>query len=175
VVVFQLAQSIANLYLPTLNADIIDFGVARVVDGVPTPDIPYIWRTGGVMLAISLGQIICAIVAVYFGAMLAMRVGRDIRGQVFAKVGALSETEVQRFGAPSLITRSTNDVQQVQMLVLMTCTLLVSAPILAIGGIVMALSLDLELTWLMVVAITVLLVVIGAIVLLMVPLFPLMQ
>jgi ATP-binding cassette subfamily B multidrug efflux pump len=168
VIVFQLAQSIASLYLPALNADIIDEGVA-------TGDTGYILRTGGVMLLITLGQIICAIIAVYFGAKAAMALGRDLRGAVFTRVGEFSEQEVSRFGAPSLITRSTNDVQQVQMLVLTTCTLLVSAPILCIGGIIMAMRQDLELSWLIAVSVPVLLIGVGLIIVRMVPLFRVMQ
>ncbi|RFA19386.1 ABC transporter ATP-binding protein [Subtercola boreus] len=168
VVVFQLAQSIASLYLPTLNADIIDRGVA-------TGDTGYIMGIGGIMLLITLVQVICAIVAVYFGAKLAMRLGRDLRQAVFTHVGDFSEREVSQFGAPSLITRTTNDVQQVQMLVLLTCTLLVSAPILAIGGIVMALSLDVPLSGLIGIAVPVLLVALSLIIVRMVPLFRLMQ
>ncbi|MGO4783976.1 ABC transporter ATP-binding protein [Cryobacterium sp. W22_MBD10_FK3] len=168
VVVFQLAQSIASLYLPALNADIIDEGVA-------TGDTGYIMRVGGVMLLITLGQIICAIIAVYFGAKAAMALGRDLRGAVFTRVGEFSEQEVSRFGAPSLITRSTNDVQQVQMLVLTTCTLLVSAPILCIGGVIMAMRQDLELSWLIAVSVPVLLVAVGLIIVRMVPLFRVMQ
>ncbi|SEC05817.1 ATP-binding cassette, subfamily B [Paramicrobacterium humi] len=168
VVVFQLAQSIASLYLPTLNADIIDKGVA-------TGDTGYILRVGGVMLAISLGQVICSVVAVYFGAKTAMALGRDVRGAVFDRVAEFSEREVARFGAPSLITRNTNDVQQVQMLVLMSCTLMVTAPILAIGGVIMALQQDLQLSWLMAVSIPVLLVSVGIIIVRMVPLFRQMQ
>ncbi|MCU1444832.1 ABC transporter ATP-binding protein [Cryobacterium sp.] len=168
VVVFQLAQSIASLYLPALNADIIDEGVA-------TGDTGYILRTGGVMLLITLGQIICAIIAVYFGAKAAMALGRDLRGAVFTRVGEFSEQEVSRFGAPSLITRSTNDVQQVQMLVLATCTLLVSAPILSIGGVIMAMRQDLGLSWLIAVSVPVLLVGVGLIIVRMVPLFRVMQ
>lgn len=168
VVVFQLAQSIANLILPTLNADIID-------DGIATGDIPYIWRTGGTMLALSFGQVICAIVAVYFGAKLAMRVGRDLRGKLMSTVMSFAESDVQRFGAPSLITRTTNDVQQVQMLVLMTATLLVSAPFMAIGGVIMALQQDVALSWIMVVAIPLLLIFVGFIVSRMVPHFRRMQ
>lgn len=168
VVVFQLAQSIASLYLPSLNADIIDQGIA-------TGDTGYILQIGMIMLGITLVQIAAAITAVYFGAKAAMALGRDLRSAIFERVGEFSEREVSRFGAPSLITRTTNDVQQVQMLVLMTCTLLVSAPILAIGGIIMALQQDLELSWLMVVAIPVLLVAIGLIIGRMVPLFRLMQ
>jgi len=168
VVVFQLAQSVASLYLPSLNADIIDEGVA-------TGDTGYILRVGGMMLLITLGQIVCAIIAVYFGAKAAMALGRDLRGAVFTRVGEFSEQEVSRFGAPSLITRSTNDVQQVQMLVLTTCTLLVSAPILCIGGIIMAMRQDLELSWLIAVSVPVLLVAVGLIIVRMVPLFRVMQ
>ncbi|HWR86013.1 MAG TPA: ABC transporter ATP-binding protein [Rhodoglobus sp.] len=168
VIVFQLAQSIANLYLPALNADIID-------DGIAVGDTGVIVRLGIVMLGITLLQIAAAIVAVYFGAKAAMALGRDIRSAVFDRVAAFSEQEVSRFGAPSLITRTTNDVQQVQILVLMSLTLLVSAPILAIGGVVMALQQDVELSWLMAVAIPVLLLAIGAIIVRMVPLFRLMQ
>ena len=168
VVVFQLAQSIASLFLPSLNADIIDKGVA-------TGDTGYILSTGGIMLLITLGQIICAIIAVYFGAKAAMALGRDLRGAVFTRVGEFSEQEVSRFGAPSLITRSTNDVQQVQMLVLTTCTLLVSAPILCVGGIIMAMRQDLELSWLIAVSVPVLLIAVSLIIVRMVPLFRVMQ
>ena len=168
VVVFQLIQSIASLYLPSLNADIIDNGIAK-------GDTGYILMIGGIMLAITLAQVGAAIAAVYFGARAAMAFGRDVREAIFVRVGEFSEREVSRFGAPSLITRTTNDVQQVQMLVLMTCTLLVSAPILAIGGVIMALRQDVGLSWIMVVAIPVMLVIIGFIVSRMVPLFRLMQ
>ncbi|MFK4731569.1 ABC transporter ATP-binding protein [Agromyces mediolanus] len=168
VVVFQLAQSIASLYLPSLNADIID-------DGVATGDTGAIFRLGAIMLGITLVQVACAIAAVYFGARAAMALGRDLRRAVFRRVAAFSEQEVSRFGAPSLITRSTNDVQQVQMLVLMSCTILVSAPILAIGGVIMALREDLQLSWIMVVAVPVLLVSVGLIISRMVPLFQSMQ
>ena len=168
VVVFQLAQSIASLYLPTLNAEIID-------DGVVKGDTEFILSTGTMMLGITLLQVACAITAVYFGAKAAMAFGRDVRAGVFRRVGEFSEQEVTRFGAPSLITRSTNDVQQVQMLVLMSCTILVSAPILAIGGVIMALRQDLELSWIMVVAVPVLLIVVGLIISRMVPLFQSMQ
>ncbi len=168
VIVFQLAQSIASLYLPALNADIIDKGIA-------TGDTGYILMVGGVMVLITLVQIACAIAAVYFGARVAMAVGRDVRGAVFAHVGTFSEREVTHFGAPSLITRTTNDVQQVQMLVLMTCTMLVSAPILAVGGVVMALQQDLPLSIIMAVAIPVLLIAVSLIIVRMVPLFRLMQ
>jgi len=168
VVVFQLAQSIASLYLPTLNADIIDEGVAK-------GDTAYILSTGALMLLITLVQIACAITAVYFGAKAAMALGRDLRGAVFSRVGEFSEQEVTRFGAASLITRSTNDVQQVQMLVLMTSTLMITAPILSIGGVIMAIRQDVQLSWLIAVAVPVLLVAVGLIISRMVPLFRLMQ
>jgi len=168
VIVFQLGQSIASLYLPTLNADIINKGVLK-------GDTAYIINTGILMLAITLGQVICAVIAVYFGARLAMSFGRDVRGAIFHQVGQFSEREVSKFGAPSLITRTTNDVQQVQMLVLMTCTLLVSAPILAIGGVIFALQQDVPLSGILVVAIPVLLIGIGLIISRMLPQFRKMQ
>lgn len=168
VVVFQLAQSIASLYLPTLNADIIDNGVA-------TGDTGYILGQGGLMLGITLLQIVCSVVAVYFAAKAAMGAGRDIRAAVFSRVGEFSEQEVTKFGAPSLITRSTNDVQQVQQLVLMSATMLVTAPILSIGGVIMAVRQDVQLSWLIAVAVPVLLIGVGLIVVRMVPMFRLMQ
>ena len=168
VVVFQLAQSIASLYLPTLNADIIDEGVAK-------GDTGYILAVGSLMLAITLLQIACAVVAVYFGAKAAMGMGRDLRGAIFTRVGEFSEQEVTRFGAPSLITRSTNDVQQVQQLVLMSATLMVAAPMLSIGGVVMAVRQDAQLSWLIAVSVPVLLAGVGVIISRMVPLFRKMQ
>ncbi|MBX7442348.1 MULTISPECIES: ABC transporter ATP-binding protein [unclassified Arthrobacter] len=168
VVIFQLAQSIASLYLPTLNADIIDQGVAR-------GDTGYILSTGSVMLLITLAQIACAVIAVYFGAKAAMGLGRDLRGAIFERVGGFSEQEVTRFGAPSLITRSTNDVQQVQQLVLMSATLMVAAPMLSIGGVIMAIRQDAQLSWLIAVCVPVLLIAVGLIVTRMVPLFRKMQ
>ena len=168
VAAFQLAQSIASLYLPTLNADIIDEGIAK-------GDIGYILMVGSVMLGVTLVQITAAIAAVYFGAKTAMLLGRDLRDGIFHRVSAFSEREVASFGAPSLITRATNDVQQVQMVVLMTCTLFISAPILAIGGVILALQQDVGLSWLMAVSIPVLLIALGAIIVRMVPLFRLMQ
>ncbi|WP_285313210.1 ABC transporter ATP-binding protein [Pseudarthrobacter sp. fls2-241-R2A-168] len=168
VVVFQLAQSIASLYLPTLNADIIDEGVAKGDTGV-------ILNLGGLMLGITLLQIACAVIAVYFGAKAAMGTGRDLRGAIFSRVGEFSEQEVTKFGAPSLITRSTNDVQQVQQLVLMGATMMVAAPMLAIGGVVMAVRQDVQLSWLIAVAVPVLLAGVGLIIFRMVPLFRKMQ
>ena len=168
VVVFQLAASIASLYLPTLNADIIDQGVA-------TGNTEYILRIGGLMLLVTLLQIVCTVVAVYFGAKAAMAMGRDVRGAIFTRVAEFSEQEVTRFGPPSLITRSTNDVQQVQQLVLMSATLMVTAPMLCIGGVIMAIRQDLQLSWLIAVSVPVLLIAVGSIIIRMVPLFRLMQ
>src|SRR6478752_268609 len=168
VVVFQLAASIASLYLPTLTADIIDQGVAR-------GDTDYILRVGGMMLMVTLLQIACTICAVYFGAKAAMALGRDVRGAIFTRVAEFSEQEVTRFGPPSLITRSTNDVQQVQQLVLMSATLMVTAPMLCIGGVIMAMRQDLQLSWLIAVSVPVLLAAVGSIIIRMVPLFRLMQ
>src|SRR5690606_27162648 len=168
VAVFQLAQSLANLYLPSLNADIVDNGIAK-------GDIGHILFIGAIMLGVTLIQIACAITAVYFGARVAMSLGRDLRNGIFSTVSDFSEREVSQFGAPSLITRSTNDVQQVQMVVLMTCTMFLSAPMLAIGGIIMALQQDVGLSWLMAVSIPVLLLGVGGIMVKMVPLFRVMQ
>ena len=168
VVVLQLVATMASLYLPSLNADIIDHGVAK-------GDTDYIIRTGGWMLAVTFAQIACAVAAVYFGARAAMAFGRDVRSAIFHKVGTFSGREVAQFGAPSLITRNTNDVQQVQMLVLMTCTLMIAAPIMCVGGIIMALRQDVGLSWLMLVCIPVLVVSIALIVVRMVPQFRAMQ
>jgi ATP-binding cassette, subfamily B, multidrug efflux pump len=168
VVLLQLFGTIASLYLPTLNADIIDKGVAR-------GDNEYILSTGGVMLAVTLLQIVCSVGAVYFGARTAMSLGRDVRSAVFHRVGEFSAREVTRFGAPSLITRSTNDVQQVQMLVLMSCTMLVMAPIMCVGGVIMALQEDSGLSWLLLVCVPVLLIAISQIIVRMVPQFRAMQ
>jgi ATP-binding cassette, subfamily B, multidrug efflux pump len=168
VCVLQLVQTLATLFLPTLNADIID-------NGVITGDTGYIMRLGGVMLVVSLVQIICAIGAVYFGARTAMALGRDVRHGVFRRVQAFSAREVGRFGTPSLITRTTNDVQQVQMLAVMTFTLLVSAPIMCVGGVILALNLDVPLSSLLLVAVPVLGIIVGLIIRRMRPLFRLMQ
>ncbi len=168
VCVLQLVQTLATLLLPTLNADIID-------NGVITGDTGYIMRIGGVMLAVSLVQIICAIGAVYFGARTAMALGRDVRHGVFRRVQAFSAREVGRFGTPSLITRTTNDVQQVQMLAVMTFTLLVSAPIMCVGGVILALNQDVPLSSLLLVAVPLLGVIVGLIIRRMRPLFRLMQ
>jgi ATP-binding cassette subfamily B protein len=168
VVVLQLVGTMASLYLPSLNADIIDNGIAK-------GDTGYILRTGGWMLLITLLQVCCAIAAVYFGARTAMGFGRDARVAIFHRVGTFSGREVAKFGAPSLITRNTNDVQQVQMLVVTTCTMLIAAPIMCVGGIIMALREDVGLSWLMGVSVPVLVVAIGLIIRQMVPSFRLMQ
>ena len=164
ILVFQAASAIATLYLPRLNADIINLGVAR-------GDTGFIWTQGGLMLVISLGQIVASVIATYFAARAAMAAGRDIRLDVFERVSGFSERELSQFGAGSLITRNTNDVQQVQMLAMMGATMLVSAPLLAIGGIVMALQQDVGLSWLIAVAVPALLVAAGLIIARMVPLF----
>jgi len=168
VVVLQLVGTMASLYLPTLNADIIDNGIAK-------GDTGYILGTGGAMLAVSMVQIVCSLIAVYFGARTAMSFGRDLRGAIFRRVGEFSAREVAHFGAPSLITRNTNDVQQVQMLVLMTCTMMIAAPIMCVGGIIMALRQDIGLSWLVGVSVPVLAIAIGLIIRRMVPQFRLMQ
>ncbi|MBZ4488433.1 ABC transporter ATP-binding protein/permease [Microbacterium sp. cx-55] len=164
VLVFQFASAMASLYLPRLNADIIDRGVAQ-------GDTAFIWSQGTIMLVISLGQITASIIATYFAARAAMSAGRDIRRDVFEKVSGFSEREVSQFGPGSLITRNTNDVQQVQMLAMMGATMLVTAPLLAIGGIVMALQQDVGLSWLIGVAVPALLLIAGLVISRMVPLF----
>jgi ATP-binding cassette, subfamily B, multidrug efflux pump len=168
VVVLQLCGTIASLYLPSLNGDIIDSGVAR-------GDTGYILEMGGVMLAITAFQIACSIAAVYFGARVAMAYGRDLRAAIFHHVGKLSAREVGKVGAPSLITRTTNDVQQVQMLVLMSVTMMLMAPIMCIGGIVMAVREDLALSKLLLVCIPALAGSIGFIISRMIPKFRAMQ
>jgi ATP-binding cassette, subfamily B, multidrug efflux pump len=167
-IALQLVQSLATLYLPTLNADIIDYGVI-------TGDTHYILRTGGIMLAVTVVQIVAAIGAVYFGSRTAMALGRDVRHAVFQRVQDFSAREVGRFGTPSLITRTTNDVQQVQMLAVLSFTLLVSAPIMCFGGIVLALNQDVPLSSLLLVAVPALGVIVTLIIRRMRPLFRVMQ
>lgn len=168
VIAFQLASTIAALYLPSLNAQIIDEGVSR-------GDTDFIWRTGAVMLLVALVQVGAAIAGVYFGSRTAMAVGRDLRRGVFRKVTSFSAKDVNAFGAPTLITRGTNDVQQVQMLVLMGLNFMVSTPIMCIGGIIMALREDINLSWLVWVSVPILVVVVGYIVVRLMPLFRSMQ
>ncbi|HET9171729.1 MAG TPA: ABC transporter ATP-binding protein [Actinospica sp.] len=164
IVGLQFLATLAMLYLPTLNANIIDIGVL-------TGDTGYIWRTGGLMLAITLGQICCQICAVYLAARTAMAVGRDLRSAQFRQVQRFSAREIGQIGTPSLITRSTNDVQQVQMLVLMFFVMTVSAPIMMVGSILLALDQNVELSGLLIVIIPLLAGVLGLIISKMVPLF----
>ncbi|MFD2025010.1 ABC transporter ATP-binding protein [Promicromonospora aerolata] len=168
VLVLQLVQTLGALYLPSLNADIID-------DGVVAGDIGHIWTTGGWMLVVSLGQVVASVVAVYFGAQVATAFGRDVRRDLFHTVQTYSAREMARFGAPTLITRGTNDVQQVQMTVLMTFTIMVMAPIMLVGGVIMALSEDVSMSGLLLVIVPVLGITAGLIVWRMVPHFRRMQ
>jgi ATP-binding cassette subfamily B multidrug efflux pump len=168
VVLMQFLATVAALTLPSLNADIID-------QGIVTGDIGYIWRHGALMLLVSLVQVACTITAVWFAARTAMAFGRDTRSRIFERVGTFSAREVQHFGAPSLITRETNDVQQVQMLVVMGGTLAVAAPIMMVGSVLMALREDVGLSWLLVAVVPALGVSVGFIVSRMVPSFRLMQ
>jgi ATP-binding cassette, subfamily B, multidrug efflux pump len=161
-------QALATLYLPTLNADIID-------NGVLAGDNAYIRRTGMLMLGMTFVQIVFAIAAVYFGSRVAMGFGRDVRSELFHRVTDFSAREVGAFGAPSLITRITNDVQQVQMLVVMTCTLAIAAPITVVGGIALALHEDTGLAWLFLVSLPTLALSVGLVVRRMVPVFRRMQ
>ena len=168
VVVLQSVATIASLYLPSLNARIIDQGVAQ-------GDTDFIWSTGVRMLLVCLVQVAAAIAGIYFGARAAMAVGRDLRRDVFRKVDSLGTLDVSRFGTATLITRNTNDVQQVQMLVLMTLNFMVSTPIMCVGGIVMALREDPGLSWLVWVSVPLLFVVVTFLVVKLLPLFRVMQ
>lgn len=168
VFVAQFISTLAALYLPSLNAEIIDKGVA-------TGDTDFIWSTGMTMMLVCLVQVATAIVGVYFGARTAMAIGRDLRREVYRKVDSLSGLEVGKFGSATLITRGTNDVQQVQMLVLMTLNFMVSTPIMCIGGIIFAIREDVGLSWLVWVSVPILFIVVGALVGLLLPLFRLMQ
>ncbi len=168
VVLLQIVQVVATLYLPSLNADIIDKGVAK-------GDTGEIWRLGFVMLAVSLAQVVCAVGAVYLGARTAMALGRDMRARLFDRVQAFSQQEMGKFGAPTLITRTTNDVQQVQMVVLMTLTIMLMAPIMLVGGVIMALREDVALSGVLLVVVPVLAVIVALVVTKMVPWFRKMQ
>lgn len=168
IIVLQALSTAATLYLPSLNADIIDNGVVKV-------DIDYIWHTGGIMLAVAFAQVITAVAAVWFGARTAMGVGRDLRSEVFRRVARFSAEDMGHYGTPTLITRGTNDVQQVQMVYLMMLDFMVAAPIMSIGGIVMAVREDAGLSWLVWVAVAVLLGVISALIAKLMPLFHSMQ
>ena len=168
VFVLQLVSTMAALYLPSLNAQIID-------EGVSTGNTEFIWNTGMMMLGVCVVQVLTAIGGIYFGARTAMAVGRDLRREIYRRVDSLGALELGRFGTATLITRGTNDVQQVQMLVLMALNFMVSTPIMCIGGIIMALREDAGLSWLVWVSVPVLFAVVGFLVYLLMPLFRLMQ
>ena len=168
VLVLVVIQTVANLYLPNLNADIINNGIAK-------GDIAYIWRTGGVMLAITLVNGIISIAAVYWASLASMGLGRDLRAAVFGRVQQFSEREMNRFGTASLITRNTNDVQQIQLVLQIALTLLAAAPIMAVGGVIMALREDVQLSALLVVVVPVMGALIGFMLVKAVPLFRSMQ
>jgi ATP-binding cassette, subfamily B, multidrug efflux pump len=167
-VLLQLAGTMASLYLPSLNGKIIDLGVAK-------GDTDYILRTGGWMLAVSFVQIIATVTATYLGARSAAGLGRDLRAAVFARVGDFSAQEVSRFGAPTLISRNTNDVTQVQQVAFMGAAMMVSAPIMMVGGIIMALREDVGLSWLVAVAVPLLAFSVAMVIRRMIPNFRLMQ
>ena len=168
VIALQLATTLATLYLPDLNADIINNGVAQA-------DVPYIWRVGRTMLLVALVQIVAAIGAVWFASQVAMKTGRDIRAAVYDRVSGFSSEDMARFGTATLVTRGTNDVQQVQMTFLLFMNFMVAAPIMAIGGIIMALRQDAGMSWLVVTAVVVLAAVVGIIAAILMPLFKQMQ
>jgi ATP-binding cassette subfamily B multidrug efflux pump len=146
VAIFQVISALASLYLPTINAAIIDDGVAK-------GDTERIVELGAMMLGVTALQVVCAVGAVYFGSRVGMGFGRDLRSAMFHHVTGLSTAETARFGAPTLLTRTTNDVQQIQVLLQMTCTMLITAPIMCVGGIAMALHQDAGLSWLLLVSV----------------------
>jgi len=168
VVILVLIQTIATLYLPNLNADIINNGITK-------GDVPYIWRTGGFMLGVTIVQGIIAIVAVYWASLAAMSVGRDLRAAVFRRVQDFSSREMNRLGTASLITRNTNDVQQVQLFLQIALTLLVAAPIMAVGGVIMALRENVTLSALLIVVVPIIIGLVAVMFVLGVPLFRSMQ
>jgi len=168
VMALLMAQAIANLYLPSLNADIINNGVAR-------GNTAYITSTGSFMLVVTLVLGIVSVIGIYWGSKTAMAFGRDVRGAIFTKVQTFSQKEVNHFGAPSLITRNTNDVQQVQMVLVFALNMILSAPIMAIGGIIMALREDVPLSMIIVVVVPVMAIIVGLIISRAVPLFQVMQ
>src|SRR3989440_1518392 len=168
VVGLMLVQSIANLYLPNLNADIINSGVAR-------GDVPYIWRIGALMLGVAVGLAAISVVAVYFASRTSMGVGRDLRGAVFERVQRFSVREMSHFGTPSLITRNTNDVQQIQLFLQLALTIMVIAPITGVGGIIMAINENVRLSALLAVIVPLMLAVVSLLMVIAVPLFPSMQ
>lgn len=168
VVVFEAAAQLAALYLPTLNADIIDLGIAK-------GDIDAIWRLAGWMLLVSLANILALCAANYFSGRVAMRLARDVRSDVFDRVQSFSAKEISHFTPASLITRNTNDVQQLRNLSFFGLMFLVSAPITGIGGVVLALQQEAQLAWLIAVMVPLMLIAIGVIVLRAAPLFREMQ
>ena len=168
VVVLQLISTLAMLYLPDLNADIINNGVAQA-------DVPYIRRIGVIMLIVSLAQVAAAVAAVWFASAAAMRTGRDIRRAVYDNVSSFTSEDMSHFGAATLSTRATNDVQQVQMTTLLFLNFMVAAPIMGVGGVIMALRQDAGMSWLVVVAVLVLTVVVGIIAAVLLPMFKKMQ
>jgi ATP-binding cassette subfamily B protein len=175
VLVLVAAQTLANLYLPTLTADILNNGVFKIVNGRPSPDQPYIWRVGGFMLLISLGGTACAVTSAFFAARVAVGFGRDVRARLFTHVEQFSLHEFDTVSTASLITRTTNDTNQVQQLLIIVLTLLVSAPFTAIGGIILAIQQDATLTWVLAGAIPVLLLVIILVLTRAIPLFQSLQ
>src|SRR5260370_689367 len=168
VVALVLIQSIANLYLPNLNADIINNGVVK-------GDIPYIWRTGGVMLGITGVLGVLAVAGVYWASLSSQAVGRDLRAAVFGRVQDFSAREMNRLGTASLITRNTNDVQQIQLFLQIALTMMVSAPIMAVGGVIMALREDVTLSALLIIVVPILAAIVGLMLVTAVPLFRSMQ
>ncbi len=168
VIVLLFIQAIANLYLPELNADIINNGVAK-------GDTDYIIQTGGLMLVVTFALMIAAIVAVYWSARISMSFGRDLRSAIFRKVETFSLVEVNHFGAASLITRNTNDVQQVQTVVLMALNMMIIAPIMMVGGVIMAVRQDPPLTAILLVIIPIMVALIAVVMRKAIPLFQAMQ
>lgn len=164
VVILQLIAAIASLTLPNIQSDIIN-------DGISKGDTHYIWMHGGLMLGVSFIQIVAQICAGYLGVRAAFSMGRDIRNHLFDHVMSFSSREVNQFGAPSLITRNTNDVQQVQMLVMFVCVMIISAPITMIGGVIMALRQDVSLSLIILIAVVIMGIIIGIVMSGMVPLF----
>ena len=168
VLVLVLIQSIGNLYLPNLNADIINNGIAK-------GDIPYIWRTGAVMLGITLGIGILSIGGVYWASLTSMGLGRDLRAAVFSRVQSFSAREMNRLGTATLITRNTNDVQQIQLFMQIALTIMVTAPVMAVGGVFMALRTDVQLSAVLVFVIPVLAAIVAFMFVKAVPLFRSLQ
>ena len=164
VLLLQALSTAATLYLPSLNAKIIDRGVAQV-------DIDYIWRTGGIMLIVAFAQVIAAIAAIWFGSRTAMGLGRDLRSDIFRRVTRYSAEDMSNFGTATLITRGTNDVQQIQMVYMMMLNFMVTAPIMSIGGVIMAIREDAGMSWLVAVSVIVLLAAISLIIVRLMPLF----